>query len=125
MSEPWFGRWCDAVGYPQHYANRKLWEFAYISQCLEALELLEPGRRGLGFGVGREPLVAAFANRGVEVTATDLAPTAREARGWVRSGQHVDSEIEDLRGLGICDPGNFCRTGVLARTSTCGTSRAT
>ncbi len=64
-------------------AHRKTWEFAYIAEVLEAFGQLTPGRRALGFGVGREPLVSAFASRGVQVVATDLAPDSREALGWV------------------------------------------
>ncbi|MDQ1416252.1 MAG: hypothetical protein QOF81_1865, partial [Acidimicrobiaceae bacterium] len=51
---------------------RKQWEYTAICRALETAGMLQPGRRGLGFGVGREPLVAAFAVRGVEVVATDL-----------------------------------------------------
>ena len=37
--------------------------------------------RGLGFGVGREPLVALFASLGCEVMATDLEPERAERPG--------------------------------------------
>lgn len=105
LSEPWFKLWCDAVGEPP-VAHRKAWEFAYIPHVLDALGQLEPGRRGLGFGVGREGLVSAFANRGVQVVATDLAPDSREALGWVRSDQHA-SAADGLLRPGVCDPAKF------------------
>jgi hypothetical protein len=44
--------------------HRKMWEWLFIAEALHEREMLEPGRRGLGFGVGREPLVALFAARG-------------------------------------------------------------
>lgn len=88
MQEPWMTEWCAAMGEPLQL-HRKHWEFAYIARVLDQLGLVEEGRKGLGFGVGREPLVSAFAAKGVEVLATDLDPEAREAEGWVRSGQHV------------------------------------
>jgi hypothetical protein len=75
---------------------------------LESLDMLKPGRRGLGFGVGREPVVSGFAARGVEVTATDLAPDAQEATAWVRSAQHA-SNIDGLLNPKVCDPDDFRR----------------
>jgi hypothetical protein len=105
LSEPWFKHWCEAIGEPA-VANRKAWEFAYISHVLDALGRLEPGRRGLGFGVGREGLVSAFANRGVQVVATDLASDSREALGWVRSDQHA-SAADGLLRPEVCDPAKF------------------
>lgn len=107
METEWFARWCAALDLPPH-AHRKVWEFAYIGQILDSLGKLEPGRRGVGFGVGREPLISGFAARGVEVTATDLAPDAQEATGWVRSAQHA-SDIDGLLKEGVCDPDEFRR----------------
>ena len=43
-----------------------------LTVAMAGLGLLAPGRRGIGFGVGTEPLPALFANRGVEVVASDL-----------------------------------------------------
>jgi SAM-dependent methyltransferase len=105
LQEPWFEAWCARLGEPP-LAHRKTWEFAYIGEVLDALGMLNPGRRALGFGVGREPLVSGFARSGVEVVATDLAPDAREAQGWVRSDQHADG-VEGLLRPGVCEPATF------------------
>jgi SAM-dependent methyltransferase len=105
LHEPWFEEWCDAMAEPP-LAHRKTWEFAYVAEVLDALGMLEPGRRGLGFGVGREPLVSLFADRGVEVLATDLASTAREAKGWARSDQHAVG-VEDMLRPNVRDPEAF------------------
>lgn len=105
LSEPWFKRWCDAMGEPP-LAHRKTWEFAYIAEVLNSLGQLTLGRRALGFGVGREPLVSAFASNGVRVVATDLASDSREALGWVRSDQHA-SGAEGLLRPEVCDPESF------------------
>lgn len=107
LDAPWFRSWCESLGIAP-MAHRKNWEFAYIAQMLADLGKLEPGRRGLGFGVGRERLVAGFAARGVEVTATDLEPEAREATGWARSGQHA-SNLEGLQHPEVCDPDELRR----------------
>jgi SAM-dependent methyltransferase len=107
LGEPWFQAWHRAMDEPP-LAHRKNWEFAYVAEVLDALEMLQPGRRALGFGVGREPLVSAFAGRGVEVLATDLAPSAREAKGWTRSGQHA-FDVEGLQRPTVCDPETFRR----------------
>lgn len=104
-SQPWFGQWCAAMDEPP-VAHRKVWEFAYIAQMLAATGMLEEGRRGLGFGVGREPLVSLFAARGVEVLATDLGGEDRESIGWARSNQHA-SAVEDMLRPQVCDPEDF------------------
>jgi SAM-dependent methyltransferase len=105
LDEPWYAKWCDAMAIP-NWANRKVWEFTYIAHVLDALGMLEPGRRGLGFGVGREPMVAAFAARGTTVVATDLAPEAQEALGWAHSDQHANS-VESMQRPEVCDPEQF------------------
>ena len=105
LSEPWFRGWCEAMREPP-MAHRKTWEFTYAAEVLNELGLLESGRRGLGFGVGREALVPLFASRGVEVVATDLEPTSREALGWTRSGQHAFG-VEGLQRPEVCDPETF------------------
>lgn len=107
LSEPWFPKWCSAFG-EVPYAHRKAWEFAYIAECLDALYMLRPGRIGLGFGVGTEPLISAFASRGVRLLATDIDSDAKEALGWVRSDQHA-SGVEGMLRPGVCDPDEFRR----------------
>lgn len=105
FAEADYARWCAAIGEPPRL-HRKQWEFCYILQALEARGLLRPGVRGLGFGVGREPLVAAMAARGVAVTATDLSAEAARAHFWVDSDQHA-SGLDLLNERGLCDPAAF------------------
>jgi SAM-dependent methyltransferase len=105
IDEPWFTKWCDAMGEPA-VPHRKSWEFAYIAHVLDSTGMLEPGRRGLGFGVGREPLAAAFAARGAQVLGTDLAAEAREVLGWAHSDQHA-SNVEAMQRPATCDPERF------------------
>ncbi|HLG92566.1 MAG TPA: class I SAM-dependent methyltransferase [Acidimicrobiales bacterium] len=83
--------------------HRKLWEYAFIARALEERGMLAPGRRGLGFGVGAEPLVAAFAARGCQVVATDLDPDRARQAGWAPAG----GAPEDLNRLGLCPPEEF------------------
>lgn len=104
LDEPWYARWCEVFGEPPR-ANRKLWEHAYIAHTLDSLDMLQAGRRGVGFGVGRERLVSLFAGLGCEIVATDLPAGAREARTWVAAGQH--GALEDLLRPALCAPGQF------------------
>lgn len=62
--------------------HRKQWEFCAIARVLRERGLLEPGRRGLGFAVGLEPLPALFRSLGVEVLATDQPATAEARSLW-------------------------------------------
>ncbi|HEX6390018.1 MAG TPA: class I SAM-dependent methyltransferase, partial [Solirubrobacteraceae bacterium] len=107
LSEPWYTAWREAL-HEAPIAHRKTWEFTYIAEVLNALGMLEPGRRGLGFGVGREPLVPLFASRGVELLATDLEPTAREAIGWARSDQ-LAADVDSMARPEICELETFRR----------------
>jgi hypothetical protein len=66
--------------------HRKLWEWAFIYDRLNHAGMLQPGKRGLGFGVGQEMLPALFASLGVSITATD-SPADEEH--WADAGQHA------------------------------------
>lgn len=72
---------------------RKLWEWAYVLHLAELNGVLAPGRRAIGFGVGREPLPGVIASRGVEVLATDQAPEL--STEWAATSQHMGT-IEEM-----------------------------
>jgi hypothetical protein len=100
---PYFPYWTAKVGHGLHY-HRKLWEFVFICQALFERGLLREGARGLGFGVGEEPLSAYFASQGCRITGTDMAPEAAADSGWVSTAQHAAGK-EALRRPAICpDP---------------------
>lgn len=102
---PLYRYWCDAIRERPRF-HRKQWEYVYICQSLHERGRLAPGMRGLGFGVGREPLVALFASLGAEVLATDLERSRAENLGWAETNQHSAS-IDELNDRGICPPGDF------------------
>ncbi|MGE5272113.1 MAG: hypothetical protein ACM3JG_20855 [Thiohalocapsa sp.] len=80
---PEFAAFCQALHHPV-ITHRKLWEYAFIHHHAKAAGALTAGKRGLGFGVGREQLPSLFAGLGMQVTATD-APG--DEQGW-----HVANE---------------------------------
>ncbi|HEX5266157.1 MAG TPA: hypothetical protein VFW24_05245 [Acidimicrobiales bacterium] len=86
--------------------HRKLWEWLFIIQALDERGMLEPGRSGLGFGVGTEPLVSYFTGRGCRIVATDLDPLEAEAVGWDQTNQYAGG-IDGLNPYGLCDPERF------------------
>jgi len=90
-------QWQRQLGRPVAI-DRKDWEWAAICRALDTAGVLAPGKRALGFGVGSEPLVAAFASRGVEVVATDLAVEDARTSQWV---EHA-LRIEALQHPAIC-----------------------
>jgi hypothetical protein len=89
--------------------HRKLWEFCYIYQAMSERGMLTPGSRGLGFGVGREPLVSLFASHGCRITATDLDLESAQQAGWAGSDQHAGGIIDRLNEYGLCDSAEFAR----------------
>lgn len=85
---PLFSHWCDQLKlYPA--IHRKLWELVFITHTLHEFGKLAPGMKGLGFGVGQEPLSTYFASRGVDVLASDLDTAEAQKAGWVHTGQHA------------------------------------
>jgi hypothetical protein len=107
MQSKEYAAWCDRLGVAT-LVHRKLWEWCYALQVLDDAGMLQPGRRGLGFGVGTEPITAILAARGVDVVATDLPPQADAAASWRETGQHAD-QLADLNHEELCDPAHFAR----------------
>jgi SAM-dependent methyltransferase len=102
-----FVYWCQETRLPHPpIFHRKLWEYGYILQALSEAGMMSPGRRGLGFGVGKEPLVAVMAQRGCEIVATDLDLEEATKQGWASSGQHA-ATLEALNDRGICPRDRF------------------
>lgn len=89
--------------------HRKAWEFAFVILLLKQYDMLHEGIKGLGFAVGTEPLPSYFANRGVNVLATDLEPERASEKGWVKTGQNCSGNIEELYYEDICERSIFDR----------------
>lgn len=96
-----YREWLQRIGQPD-VLSRKTWEHVAILRALRKADVLRPGSRGLGFGVGREALVAEFASRGVDVVATDLSVDDRRSAAWVASGQHASLSLDQLTNDRIC-----------------------
>lgn len=107
MNEPAYAWWCGQI-FEQPTTHRKQWEFCYILQALARAGCIAPGLRGLGFGVGEEPLTALFASRGISILATDLEADRASDLGWVETAQHAASK-QALNGRGICPQDTFDR----------------
>ncbi|UBU62135.1 class I SAM-dependent methyltransferase [Acidithiobacillus ferrooxidans] len=86
--------------------RRKEWEFCFIAQALREHGVLVPGKAGLGFGVGEEPLSSGFASFGSSIVATDLHTQESAAAGWVNASQHADNKNK-LNNRGICGAQEF------------------
>ena len=89
--------------------HRKMWEWLFIAEALRERGLLAPGRTGLGFGVGQEPLVALFADEGCDVVATDQPHGAAVASGWTASEVEWAGGLEHLNTHGLCPDELFVR----------------
>ena len=76
-----FVSWCARLGIGPEL-HRWHWEKVHIARSLHAGGVIGPGRRGVGFGVGGEPLVAWFAAQGCHIVATDLATSDERSEQW-------------------------------------------
>jgi len=97
---PEYAAWCERLGL-RPLTHRKQWEWIYILQVLDEHDMLRPGRRGLGFGVGTEPITAYAASRGVEILATDLPSDGTRADDWRSTNEHARA-LDDLNADGLC-----------------------
>ncbi len=107
IEAPWYGYWCSVFKDRPKW-HRKQWEWCFIAQALKERGMLGPGSKGLGFGVGEEPLSDAFAARGCAIVATDLDRSDTRSNVWANSRQHA-ATLALLNRRGICDPAEFGR----------------
>jgi hypothetical protein len=94
--------WIDSIG-QQPTWHRKQWEYFFILQALYERGMLAAGKRGLGFGVGREPLPAVMAALGATVVASDAPAKQARASGW------RESSLAAINANGVCDTEKFAR----------------
>lgn len=85
----------ERLGFDTQQQHRKIWEFAFILAALESKGLVVPGKRGLGFGTGQEPLPSVLAKAGVEVVATDAPPDLEVSGHWAQGEQWAEG-LADL-----------------------------
>lgn len=102
---PWYQRWMSELG-NDGGEGRKKWEDAFIAQALFERGLMAPGKRILGFGVGREKMPALFAKYGCTVLATDQALTPKAQHDWYDTGQ-MALRVADLLHPHICPADTF------------------
>lgn len=98
---PLYQYWCNKILEKPHF-RRKQWEFIYIIQTLYKNGCLEEGKKGLVFGVGKEPLPALFASMGCKILATDLDFNIEQSKGWIEANQHAQNDINKLNERNIC-----------------------
>lgn len=97
-----FAAVCDALD-QRRLCHRKQWEWCYTVAALEERTMLQPGRRGLGFGVGTEPLTSYFAARGCDIVATDMPAQNPDHASWADTDQHART-LGQLNQHGLCAP---------------------
>ena len=88
-TEP-YAAWCERFGHP-HLVHRKQWEWCYLVQALTERDMVRAGSRGLGFGVGTEPIASLLAAEGCELVATDLPVEHDDHQAWATVEQHAES----------------------------------
>jgi 2-polyprenyl-3-methyl-5-hydroxy-6-metoxy-1,4-benzoquinol methylase len=100
FAEESFLRICRELRYdPIHH--RKLWEYVYIVRALELSGKLQPGMKGLGFGVGKDPMVALMVQKGCEIIATDMNQETAIEKGWATTNQY-STRLNDLNERLVC-----------------------
>jgi hypothetical protein len=85
--------------------HRKYWEYVVITQTLHERGMLTPGRSGVGYAVGLEPLPSVFASKGCTILATDQELDDTAAKLW--SNDQWCTGLDALNRRGICDAAAF------------------
>ncbi|WP_426141768.1 methyltransferase type 11 [Pseudomonas sp. DWP3-1-2] len=99
--------WATFFGTPNHM-HRKIWEWVFVAEALRSNGFLRPGREGLGFAVGSEPLASAFASQGAQILATDLNTSSAVEKGWLINNEHAENKAS-LNERMLCDEAEFDR----------------
>ncbi|GIL39834.1 hypothetical protein [Roseiterribacter gracilis] len=105
MDTDWYAYWTGRMAHKPRY-HRKMWEFVFIAQALYERGQLAPGKRGLGFGVGKEPLAALFATFGADTVGTDMPFEGAIEAGWATDNQHAAGKAQ-MRWPTICPDDKF------------------
>ena len=105
FDEPVYAAWCATIGEAPR-PHRKQWEFCWILAAMRAANVIRPGARALGFGVGTEPLPSMLAANGVEVLATDAPMELMQVQGWQSTNQHA-ADLMQLHRPALVDPETF------------------
>jgi len=87
-----FKRWALTELQWQFGFNRKLWEYVYILRVLEVYGKLTG--RGLGFGVGADPIVPVMLRYGARLVVTDLPPEEAKLHGWAPMAFSSSADIQ-------------------------------
>ena len=90
MVHPAYGEICRRDLKREPVLHRKQWEFIFIIHKLRSNGCLLKGRRGLGFGVGTEPLPSFFVSCDCSILASD-APDSVVDDGWKQTAQHANT----------------------------------
>jgi len=85
-------RWTNEMGVSLTI-SRKTWERVFVLQSLYSRGCLGAGRRGLGFGVGADPMIPVMVKHGCELVATDYGESEHE--GW---GPGLDLDPKNIAG---------------------------
>lgn len=104
IQSEWYKRWCAELSEKPGF-HRKQWEFMYVAQALWERGCLAPGKSGLVFAAGTEPLPALFAKHGCRILATDIFPELGIEKGW-NNGQ-LCFGAEQLNTRGLCPDEQF------------------
>ena len=96
MESAWFAYWCKQLKIAPIY-HRKIWEYAFVLQCLHDHGLLREDVTAMGFGCGEEPMASYFAARGLNVLVTDLHPVQVAGKGWAETQQHAKTREAAFR----------------------------
>lgn len=88
----WFRYWCEQLRERPRF-HRRLWEYAYVGQALNAADVLRPGARVLGLGVSNQPIPSYLVRAGAQVVLAHDPHLPVPAKGG--HDPHYDDRFTD------------------------------
>ena len=92
--------WCSEIDEPPKL-HRKQWEYYFILKVLKDNNMLQEGKHGIGFGVGKEPLPSTMAKYKVSTLVSDMDNDSAVEKGWMETGEFSTS-VDDMHRKNIC-----------------------
>ena len=114
MESAWFAYWCKQLKIAPIY-HRKIWEYAFVLQCLHDHGLLHEAVSAMGFGCGEEPMASYFASLGIDVLVTDLKCRTRLQ---AKDGRRRSSTLKRVRLRFSCRFGGVAKFFLMHRSNT-------
>lgn len=120
----WYQTWKQKLNLGDHI-HRKCWEIATICETLASAGMLNTNKKGIGYGVGNEPLLTLFTKMGCTILATDGLPSTWSTMNdqFHTINQTIETRIVDMNWIqGAVQPNHYDFSWSICSMDHCGST---